>query len=211
MSFLRFAACTVALLFTANPAAFAGPSANTKSSYMRVHGQALPPYGFVQFCQRNPRECAQNEHRDLSRFDATPVHLHQLDQINRRTNAEIAPVTDQELYGNEEYWTLPTTQGDCEDYVLLKRKRLMALGWPAGALLITVVRDEQGDGHAVLTVRTRQGDFVLDNKVDEVRLWNQTAYQYLMRQSYLSPILWMALDPRIENPATSVAGVNAAR
>ena len=211
MSFLRFAACTVALLLTASPTAVAGQASAIKSSYMRVHGQALPPYGFVQFCQRSPAECAQNEQRDFSRFDATPIHLRELDQINRQINAAIAPVTDQQLYGHEEYWTLPVAQGDCEDYVLLKRKRLMAHGWPASALLITVVRDEQGDGHAVLTVRTRQGDFVLDNKLDEVRLWNQTAYQYLMRQSYLSPTLWMALDPRIENGATSVAGLNAAR
>ena len=55
--------------------------------------------------------------------------------------------------------------GDCEDYVLLKRKMLMQAGWPRQALLITVVRDEQGDGHAVLTVKTDKGDIACEHVV----------------------------------------------
>ncbi len=35
----------------------------------------------------------------------------------------------------------------------------MQAGWPREALLITVVRDKKGDGHAVLTVKTDKGDF----------------------------------------------------
>ena len=97
-----------------------------------------------------------------------------------------------EIYGQTEYWTIPTTRGDCEDYALLKRKRLMARGWPASALLMTVVRDEKGEGHAVLTARTVQGDFILDNKVDEVKVWNRTRYEYVMRQSYLNRSLDVA-------------------
>jgi predicted transglutaminase-like cysteine proteinase len=79
-----------------------------------------------------------------------------------------------EIYGQAEYWTILTTKGDC-GLALLKRKRLMARGWPATALLMTVVRDEKGEGHAVLTARTLQGDFILDNKIDEVKVWHRTA------------------------------------
>ena len=61
---------------------------------------------------------------------------------------------------------------------------LMDRGWPTSSLLMTVVRDEKGEGHAVLTARTAQGDFILDNKVDEVKLWHQTRYEFIMRQSY---------------------------
>jgi len=104
-----------------------------------------------------------------------------------------------EIYGVAEYWTIPTTRGDCEDYALLKRKRLIARGWPPSALLMTVVRDEKGEGHAVLTARTVQGDFILDNKVDEVKTWNRTHYEYIMRQSYLNTMIWMSLDPREGN------------
>lgn len=211
MPFLRLVACTAALVCTTLTTAAASNATVYKPSFMRVHGQALPPFGYVEFCQRHRSECVTLNKVNFSRFDATPLHLRELDQLNRDINTRIKPATDLELYGCEEYWTFPVTHGDCEDYVLLKRRELMARGWPASALLITVVRDEEGDGHAVLTVRTRQGDFILDNKVDDVRLWNQTPYHYLMRQSYLSPTVWMALDPRIESDSASVAGVKASK
>jgi predicted transglutaminase-like cysteine proteinase len=137
------------------------------------------------------------------RFSATPLRLSELDTINRAVNREIAPATDLEIYGQAEYWTIPTTRGDCEDYALLKRKRLMARGWPATALLMTVVRDEKGEGHAVLTARTLQGDFILDNKVDEVKVWHRTRYDFVMRQSYLNPNLWMSLDPNEGSNSTA--------
>jgi predicted transglutaminase-like cysteine proteinase len=94
--------------------------------------------------------------------------------------------------------------------VLLKRKRLMALGWPASALLITVVRDERGDGHAILTARTQQGDFILDNKTDEIKLWHEVPYQFVMRQSYLNPRVWLSLDPKERNQSMPLAGVKSA-
>jgi predicted transglutaminase-like cysteine proteinase len=109
-----------------------------------------------------------------------------------------------------DYWTVPRRQGDCEDYVLLKRKRLMALGWPASALLITVVRDERGDGHAVLTARTQQGDFILDNKTDEIKLWYQAGYRFVMRPSYLNPRVWLSLDAKERYQSMPLAGVRSA-
>jgi predicted transglutaminase-like cysteine proteinase len=83
---------------------------------------------------------------------------------------------------------------------------LIKKGWPVGSLLLTVVRDEKGEGHAVLTARTLQGDFILDNKLEEVRLWNQTPYQFVMRQSYLNPRVWVALDTRQSPLATALSG-----
>jgi predicted transglutaminase-like cysteine proteinase len=178
------------------------------SPYMRVFGVTQPPYGFVQFCERVPEECRQGATEE-QRFSATPERLSELDALNRAVNREIAPATDMEIYGVAEYWTIPTTRGDCEDYALLKRKRLMARGWPASALLMTVVRDEKGEGHAVLTARTVQGDFILDNKIDEVKSWNRTRYDYVMRQSYLNPMIWMTLDPRDAHSTLPIAGVRS--
>ena len=109
-------------------------------------------------------------------------------------NKKIAPVTDLEFYNTEEYWTLPASHGDCEDYVLLKRQALIRQGWPSGALLVTVVFDEAGDGHAVLIVRTDRGDFVLDNKIDAIRIWSQTPYRYVKRQSISDPDRWVAIN-----------------
>ena len=209
MLLLRSAIALIAVLAALSATAVAQRSLD-HAQYMRVHGRALPPFGYVQFCQRNSGECAPAERASLARLDASPAHLSELDRVNRVINASVSPATDLELYGREEFWTFPVGQGDCEDYVVLKRRILMNHGWPASSLLITVVRDEAGDGHAVLTARTRQGDFVLDNKVDDVRLWSQTPYRYLMRQSYLNPQLWMALDPRASQTAATVAGVKAA-
>jgi predicted transglutaminase-like cysteine proteinase len=85
----------------------------------------------------------------------------------------------------------------------------MERGWPASSLLMTVVRDEKNEGHAILTARTTQGDFVLDNKNEEVRLWTQTPYHYVMRQSYINPRVWVSLDASDATASASVAGVQA--
>ena len=74
-----------------------------------------------------------------------------------------------------------------------------------------MVRDERGDGHAVLTARTLQGDFILDNKTDEIRIWHRVRYQFVMRQSYLNPRVWMSLDPKERSPSMALAGVRKAR
>ena len=178
------------------------------SPFMRVFGQALPPYGFVQFCEVLPAECAAGPTEE-GRVRPTPEALSELDEVNRTVNRTIQPATDLELYGVSERWTLPTIKGDCEDYALLKRSILLRRGWPTSALLMTVVRDEMGEGHAVLTARTAQGDFILDNKVEEVKLWYNTPYDFVMRQSYLNPKVWMALDAREAGSVAQLAGVFA--
>ncbi len=179
--------------------------ATNSSPFMRVYGPVQPPYGYVRFCEAKPEECSAVGGEDR-RFYPTPARLSELDEINRKINRAIQPATDDEIYGMSEHWTLPGRRGDCEDYALLKRKILMQRGWPASALLLTVVRDEKGDGHAVLTARTALGDFLLDNKVDDVKLWNTTDYSYVMRQSYLNPRVWVALDPDQSSPR-AMAGV----
>jgi predicted transglutaminase-like cysteine proteinase len=195
------AAQQVAIVSPASPAVRA-------PEFMRVYGNSQPPYGFVSFCARMPAECVVSSH-DESRFEATPERLSELDVVNRKVNHDIEPATDMEVYGVAEYWTLPKTRGDCEDYALLKRHILIARGWPSGTLLMTVVRDEKNEGHAVLTVRTTQGDYILDNKIDVVRLWNQTPYHYVMRQSYLDPKVWISLDPNDATTPPASAGVQS--
>jgi predicted transglutaminase-like cysteine proteinase len=176
--------------------------------YMRVFGNAQPPYGFVRFCEAQPKECVSTA-TDDQRLLATPVRLSELDEINRRVNHEIEPATDMEIYGVNELWTIPTTRGDCEDFALLKRQELMKRGWPSNSLLMTVVRDEKNEGHAVLTARLSTGDYVLDNKVEQVKMWNQTPYHYVMRQSYLDPKVWVSLDATDGSSPAAIAGVQA--
>ena len=176
-------------------------------SYMRVFGPADPPYAFWHFCDEYPADCARQRTIE-ARFEADGARLIQLDGVNRAVNHSVEPVTDLELYGVSDYWTLPVNgKGDCEDYALMKRHMLMAAGWPASALLMTVVLDERNEGHAILTVRTASGDFILDNKTDQIVLWYKTPYHYVMRQSFLDPKSWVALDPAQTTPPVGIAGV----
>ena len=103
-----------------------------------------------------------------------------------------------------ERWSYPNDgYGDCEDYVLLKRRMLMQAGWPRQALLITVVRDKRGDGHAVLTVKTDKGEFILDNQNEEILLWSETGYRFVKRQSQSDQNVWVSLGDN--RPAVSTA------
>ena len=103
--------------------------------------------------------------------------------VNAAVNAAVKPMNDFDIYGKDEVWAYPNGTGDCEDYVLEKRRDLMRKGVSLSNLLITVVRKPDGEGHAVLTVRTDKGDFVLDNLTDSVRQWDRTGYRFLKRQA----------------------------
>ncbi|MNT44828.1 hypothetical protein D3C72_1813710 [compost metagenome] len=103
-------------------------------------------------------------------------------------------MTDQEIYGKDEVWEYPTTAGDCEDFVLLKRKKLVERGFSVADLLITVVRKPDGEGHAVLTLRTTDGDYILDNLTDDVKLWTDTNYTYLKRQASFNTGRWVSIE-----------------
>jgi predicted transglutaminase-like cysteine proteinase len=116
-------------------------------------------------------------------------------RLNSLVNGQIAPESDQILYGEAEYWAYPTVAGDCEDYVLLKQHYLERLGFPRSGLLITVVLDEANEGHAVLTLRTAEGDFVLDNRHNAIRRMSDADYTFLKRQSERDPRQWVSLMP----------------
>lgn len=156
------------------------------------HGKTLPPVGFVKFCVRNPADCRPASWSPRRAF-MSAGRWRQVYQLNSYVNARIRPVSDAELYGAEEHWAYPADAGDCEDYVLMKKRYLEKLGIPRSALLITVVLDERNEGHAVLTLRTEDGDFVLDNRRNEIRRWSETEYTFLKRQSARDPREWVSL------------------
>jgi predicted transglutaminase-like cysteine proteinase len=175
------------LTLVATQSALASPGA------MRVTGKANPPIGHYEFCQTYQSECAQAG-KDQGPMTLTEDRWRKILDINYTVNSTIQPMTDQEIYGVEERWAYPRTVGDCEDFVLLKRKLLMAQGIDASNLLITVVLQPNGEGHAVLTVRTDRGDFVLDNMRNKVMNWSDTEYTFLKRQSSNDPATWVKLQ-----------------
>ena len=182
-----------------------GSAAQAGQPFMPTGGRTTQPIGHYDFCLREPDECRQKT------ASQTPVELTRklwsaLVDINNTVNIMVAPRTDSEIWGQEELWSYPTNVGDCEDYALEKRRRLMALGIPAGDLLVTVVRQPSGDGHAVLTVRTSLGDFILDNLETRVLAWSDTDYTYLKRQSERNSGVWVSVDD--SRASVAVGSVN---
>ena len=177
--------------------------ASERPVFIAVGQETRPPIGWRQFCSDNPRDC------DAEGGGARDVVLNSkawsdLIRINRWANDNIEPMTDKEHWGVVERWDYPDDgYGDCEDYVLLKRQMLIKAGWPPSALLVTVVRDKKGDGHAVLTAKTDKGEFILDNQNESVVLWSESGYRFVKRQSQVNPNAWVALgDPP---PASATA------
>uniref|UniRef100_UPI003BA9580D transglutaminase-like cysteine peptidase n=1 Tax=Stappia sp. TaxID=1870903 RepID=UPI003BA9580D len=171
--------------------------------FMKVGSVASAPAGHTGFCLEFPDECRSRGDQpvvvkiDSDRWD-------ELIAINAEVNRRIRPVTDMELFGVEEYWTYPTDgAGDCEEYVLEKQRVLESRGWPRSALLITVVKDTNNSGHAVLTVRTDKGDVILDNQIEAVLPWYSAPYRFVKRQSASNPARWAAIsDLRVSTVAS---------
>jgi predicted transglutaminase-like cysteine proteinase len=168
-----------------------------QASYAAVGAETSVPYGWVDFCGRRPEQC------EVDRLAAVDVRLTEetwsrLDRINRDVNAAIEPVSNFDHWGTMlDHWDYPVDgKGDCKIYALFKRKKLLDEGFPRQALLMTIVRDLEGQGHAILTVKTDRGEFVLDNLSNEIRPWNATGYRFVKRQSQEDPNAWVAIgDP----------------
>jgi len=183
--------------------AFASAAFAERLLFASLGENSRAPIGWIEFCSNQPKDCTGGtaSPRDVV---LNGKSWKDLVRINKHVNDAIKPMTDQDHWGTVEKWSYPDDgYGDCEDYVLLKRKMLAQAGWPMEALLITVVREKSGDGHAVLTVKTDKGEFILDNQNPEILLWSETNYRFVKRQSQIDPNLWLSLgDPR---PAIATA------
>ncbi|WP_230534525.1 transglutaminase-like cysteine peptidase [Microvirga roseola] len=145
-------------------------------------GAAKPTAAWTRFCEQKPIECAVDASQAAT-IPLTATEWQTINRINRQVNAAIKPKTDKDHWGVEDRWDFAEDgYGDCEDYQLVKRKRLVEAGFPRRALRMTVVIDDEGAGHAVMMVRTDKGDFILDNKKDAVLPWHQTGYTYIKRE-----------------------------
>lgn len=186
------------LMMVASTALAAGGQA------MLTGGLTSQPIGHYEFCRANPAECSIKP-RDAGPLALTDATWSELVEVNRLVNAAVKPMNDFDIYGKDEVWAYPDKGvGDCEDYVLEKRRRLAEQGISLSDLLITVVRKPDGEGHAVLTVRTDNGDFILDNLSDTVKPWEATGYRYLKRQSTTHTGRWVTIR---DGDATLVGSV----
>lgn len=173
------------------------------NSHMKTLGRTSQPIGHYEYCKQYPRDCRIRTNTPKS-VRLTRKAWGELVAVNDYSNRAVQPVTDLEFYKREEFWTYPNRYGDCEDYVLLKRKLLMERGWPASSLLVTVVTLPNGDGHAVLTVRTDRADYALDNLNNKILPWNETKYRYLKRQSEYDSGKWVTIEHGNQKSVASV-------
>jgi predicted transglutaminase-like cysteine proteinase len=181
------------------------------SLFTAEYDDTLPPVGYVNFCVSNQSECQSysfGSKLSAKRLTMNPDRWNMLYQVNSYVNGKIKPMSDQELYGEAERWAYPVNAGDCEDYLLLKKRELEAMDIPAQNLRITVVLDENNQGHAILTVTTDEGDYILDNRRNDILLWNDTNYTFLKRQSAKDPRRWVAL---LKKPATASSVTSASQ
>ncbi|MBD8890290.1 transglutaminase-like cysteine peptidase [Labrenzia suaedae] len=165
---------------------------------MEMGKSVSAPLGHVQFCKENSAACVGKPEQPVV-VKLSESRWQELIDLNKRVNKKIRPVTDEEQFGKLEYWAYPSNgKGDCEEYVLEKQRELLNAGWPRSALLITVAKDMKNAGHAVLTVRTDQGDMILDNQIEAVLPWYATPYRYIKRQSTREPAKWTGIsDTRV--------------
>ncbi|ESW77212.1 transglutaminase-like cysteine peptidase [Mesorhizobium sp. M1148] len=160
---------------------------------MATGGMTSQPIGHYDFCKTQPGECSIRP-SNLNPAAMTDAFMRKLINVTSRVNAAVKPMSDYDIYGKDEVWAYPDKGvGDCEDYVLEKRRQLSRSGVSLADLLITVVRKPDGEGHAVLTVRTDKGDYVLDNLTDKVKIWDATGYRFLKRQAIDNTGRWVSI------------------
>lgn len=203
---------SAALLAGAATGALGAEESYVPPDSMSEFGPATVQPGYVQFCEDYYAGACGPYARSDDRFELTTERFAALKEVNQAVNRHVTPITDRQLWGVEDHWSYPVQRdgqlyGDCEDYVLEKRRLLTEKGWPADALLITVVFDRNEGGHAVLTVATDQGDLVLDNLTSEILYWHETPYRFVKRQSEQDPRQWVSLRRgRPAAPEIPVAG-----
>lgn len=95
--------------------------------------------------------------------------IDKLSFVNASINRAIAYKKDSVVYGKLDYWAKPAEilerrAGDCEDFAILKMAALLRAGIPAQSMSLVVLQDrKRGFFHAVLSVSTGSGVFILDS------------------------------------------------
>lgn len=153
------------------------------------------PQGIGEICRRYDWACARpaRNRPTAARMPAKAV-LDVARSVNISVNARVREVSDRQQYGREDVWALPTARGgDCEDFALAKKQRLIDAGLSPASLLIATVLDRQRNPHAVLVLRTGSGDYVLDNLTSRILPWQDTGYSFLRMQNPEEPRHWDAI------------------
>ncbi len=173
-------------LITVALCAFAPAASFASSDRVMFHAPGNAPSGAIDLCERYVWACARSEEGVSYKED-----LRLLKKINRSVNRKVSSVGDNVQYDTDEYWALPTARGgDCEDYALLKKKELIEAGFDPQKLLISTATSPRTGGHAVLIYRSQEGDLILDNLTNQVKLWTKARLFLIKAQDPDDPTSW---------------------
>ncbi len=199
---LGLALATTLWTFGAEAQTFASLPKPGSVGRVETTGPARPVLAWTRFCERYVGECDVDTSEPASVVLTSRLWRH-LNVVNRQVNATIKPTTDLEHWDVVDRWDIPSDgAGDCEDMQLLKRKILIEQhGLPRRALRMTVVIDDQGEGHAVLMVMTDEGELILDNKRGAILPWHATGYVFVKREGQ-DGREWVSLGDR-SSPITT--------
>lgn len=166
-----------------------GVSSAHAETWLRGGGLTTTPYGHHHYCRKRPADCGAMSVASPERLTASTMS--KMRSVNRSVNRAIAPKSDHEAYGKKEYWAFPANVGDCEEYALAKRAKLLRAGFRSSNLKLAMSRRPNGEAHAVLVVRTNVGDYVLDNLVDAVLPVSQARMRFLKMQAPDDAARWV--------------------
>lgn len=169
---------------------------NGKGRLLKVTNRTLAPSAFFRLCKDKLLTVCQKNKGNLKVNKKGEILMNSqlffdLKQVNDQINKSIRP--ESEKAGARDNWQVNLAQGDCEDYALTKKTKLIKQGWPSNALLITIVDTERGERHAVLTVSTNQGEYILDNIMKKVINVEISKYTFLSRQGSKEGYSWTVL------------------
>jgi predicted transglutaminase-like cysteine proteinase len=192
------AAALLALLWPRQPqAAFFAYPKTLKYDFARLTfaTPSLAPMAHIVFCLKYPADCEVKRLAFRPRPVAlTPERWNELRAVNTAVNRAIVPERNTAGLAGEK-WLVAPAAGDCNDYAVTKRHELLAKGWPSRSLLLAEVATSWGEHHLVVVVRTREGDFVLDNLNANIRAWSKTNYQWVRVQLPNNPHFWSTVRP----------------
>jgi predicted transglutaminase-like cysteine proteinase len=144
------------------------------TSAVQAGGRTHAPLGYQLMCLKAPNS-AECKGGGAAKVKVTSDVMSTLKRVNSSVNRSIRPKHD----AGPDVWTASASAGDCEDYVLAKRRALIKAGVPAGSLRIAYVKTRKGEGHAILVVKTNGKDLVLDNLTATIKPLSQTGYRII--------------------------------
>lgn len=183
-------------------------SVDTKNGNFLSFGKIVPSVvgeAFTKFCNGHPTECTQNGEEELiASRDIIPL----LGSVNAEFKTNFVYALDEDLHGEIEKWqpavllddahpNIRKLAGDCEDYAISLMEKLNSdVGVDYSSMSIAIVdpKIEGGtDLHALLMVRTEDGDIFLDNNGAISRV-DQSPYELIQAQAYKDKSIWQSVS-----------------